>query len=556
MDRPRPGELLRHLQGPRPHAAGAGRRIFHSVEAPARPHLGTGRRGRGRARARRSRTSSASRSSRSQGQTDILTMGLPYICPYNVNSIMNPILVACLGLGYFFNLYRGRPLVREGGVVIMSHPTPWAFNPVHHPSYIDFFEQVLSGDDRPARDRGRSTRTPSPPTRGTSTSTARATPTTASTRFYMWYWCAHALEHLGEVIIVGGDSAAVRRLGFIAGVDARRRPRDGRRRRRAGSVHHPHARAPIAHGGRAVTQTRPHGARRRRGLPPLRGGKPTRPGRRRGPGPPKRHLGVDYDTAWARRYPVRLARAMVLDDITRPLLRAALSPKVIGLEHLDPLERSDDHRRQPRQPPRHGACCSRACPRGCATVRSWPPRPTTSSTATGRRPPWSFVLGAIPMERTKVNRRSADLAAEARRRRLEPDHLPRGRSHARWMGPGVQRRRCLPRQALLGAGRPRAPPRHAGGAREGQLSVPARPDRDPPRGRPRRLRRPRTPAVSPPASSEPSPCSRTRPNPTGGRLGAGRRRAKPRHFAVRRPRRGGVRGPCRAQRERTSILPG
>ena len=79
-----------------------------------------------------------------EGQTDILTMGLPYISPYNVNSILNPILVACLGLGYFFNLYRGRPLVREGGVLIMSHPTPWEFNPVHHPSYIDFFEQVLS----------------------------------------------------------------------------------------------------------------------------------------------------------------------------------------------------------------------------------------------------------------------------------------------------------------------------------------------------------------------------------------------------------------------------
>ena len=39
-----------------------------------------------------------------EGQSDILTMGLPYICPYNVNSVMNPILVACLGLGYFFNM--------------------------------------------------------------------------------------------------------------------------------------------------------------------------------------------------------------------------------------------------------------------------------------------------------------------------------------------------------------------------------------------------------------------------------------------------------------------
>jgi hypothetical protein len=34
--------------------------------------------------------------------------------------------------------------------------------------------------------------------------------------FYMWYWCAHALEHLGAVIIVGGDPDAVHRLGFRA----------------------------------------------------------------------------------------------------------------------------------------------------------------------------------------------------------------------------------------------------------------------------------------------------------------------------------------------------
>ena len=79
-----------------------------------------------------------------QGQTDILTLGLPYICPYNVNSIMNPILVACLGLGYFFNLYRGKPLVREGGVLILRHPTRPEFHPGHHPSYIDFYEQVLT----------------------------------------------------------------------------------------------------------------------------------------------------------------------------------------------------------------------------------------------------------------------------------------------------------------------------------------------------------------------------------------------------------------------------
>jgi hypothetical protein len=30
----------------------------------------------------------------------------------------------------------------------------------------------------------------------------------------MWYWGAHALAHLGAVIIVGGDPSTVRRLGY------------------------------------------------------------------------------------------------------------------------------------------------------------------------------------------------------------------------------------------------------------------------------------------------------------------------------------------------------
>jgi lactate racemase len=148
-----------------------------------------------------------------EGQTDVLTMGLPYICPYNVNSIMNPILVACLGLGYFFNLYRGRPLVREGGVAIMSHPTPWAFNPVHHPSYIDFFEQVLADTTDPIEiEKKYEEQFATDPwyihLYRTSYAYHGVHP------FYMWYWCSHALAHLGAVIIVGGDARAVRRLGF------------------------------------------------------------------------------------------------------------------------------------------------------------------------------------------------------------------------------------------------------------------------------------------------------------------------------------------------------
>ncbi|MFN0089419.1 MAG: lactate racemase domain-containing protein [Acidimicrobiales bacterium] len=148
-----------------------------------------------------------------EGQTDILTMGLPYICPYNVNSIMNPILVMCLGLGYFFNLYRGRPPVREGGVVILSHPTPWEFHPIHHPSYIDFFEQVLADTTDPIEIEARYEKAYAEDEwyrhlYRTSYAYHGVHP------FYMWYWGAHALAHVGRVIIVGGDPRAVRRLGF------------------------------------------------------------------------------------------------------------------------------------------------------------------------------------------------------------------------------------------------------------------------------------------------------------------------------------------------------
>ncbi|HET9052198.1 MAG TPA: lactate racemase domain-containing protein, partial [Candidatus Dormibacteraeota bacterium] len=79
-----------------------------------------------------------------KGQSDILSAGIPYVGPYNVNSIMNPILVFCMGLGYFFNMYRGAPLVRQGGVLILTHPLREEFHPVHHPSYVDFYDHVLA----------------------------------------------------------------------------------------------------------------------------------------------------------------------------------------------------------------------------------------------------------------------------------------------------------------------------------------------------------------------------------------------------------------------------
>ncbi len=147
------------------------------------------------------------------GQTDVLSMALPYICPYNVGSIMNPILVACLGLGYFFNMYRGRPLVRKGGVVIMRHPTRPEFHPGHHPSYIDFYDEVLSSTTDPVEMHKRFEEAyATDPWYVHLYRTGHAYHGVHP--FYMWYWCAHALDHLGRVVVVGGDPQAVRRMGF------------------------------------------------------------------------------------------------------------------------------------------------------------------------------------------------------------------------------------------------------------------------------------------------------------------------------------------------------
>jgi 1-acyl-sn-glycerol-3-phosphate acyltransferase len=48
-------------------------------------------------------------------------------------------------------------------------------------------------------------------------------------------------------------------------------------------------------------------------------------------------LGVNYDTEWARRYPVRLARAAWTEVVTRPAMAAVARPTVQGLDRLDHL---------------------------------------------------------------------------------------------------------------------------------------------------------------------------------------------------------------------------
>ncbi len=147
------------------------------------------------------------------GQADIMLVGLPSIGPYNVDSILNPILVQCLAAGYFFNFYRGKPLVREGGVMIVLHPLQEAFHEIHHPSYIDFYHEILP-QTRDPKEIEENFEKGYAENRRYIELYRRSYAYHGVHPFYMWYWGAHALQWLGQVIIVGGDPRSVRRLGF------------------------------------------------------------------------------------------------------------------------------------------------------------------------------------------------------------------------------------------------------------------------------------------------------------------------------------------------------
>ncbi len=148
-----------------------------------------------------------------EGQTDILTMGVPYLGPYNVNAPMNPVLVVCMGLGYLFNFYRKQPLVRKGGVLILTHPCRYEFDSIQHPSYIDFYDEVLADTTDPLQieERYEQRFAEDPWYRQLY---RRSYAYHGGHPFYAWYWAAFALDYLGDVIIVGGDRETVHRLGF------------------------------------------------------------------------------------------------------------------------------------------------------------------------------------------------------------------------------------------------------------------------------------------------------------------------------------------------------
>ena len=76
-------------------------------------------------------------------QYDTLVYGLPDLSPYAVGASVNPVLVLSDVLGYVFNWFYNKPLVRPGGSVIILNPVDEVFHPEYHVAYKRFYEEAL-----------------------------------------------------------------------------------------------------------------------------------------------------------------------------------------------------------------------------------------------------------------------------------------------------------------------------------------------------------------------------------------------------------------------------
>ena len=129
------------------------------------------------------------------------------------------------------------------------------------------------------------------------------------------------------------------------------------------------------------------------------------------PRPPvERTLGMDYDSEWARRYPARLGRVLVSELVARPVLHALASPRVSGLDriaHLDePVIFAANHASHIDTPLLLSVIPER-----------WRHRIFVAGAADyffdtrAKAITFAFLLNAVPIERQRVSRDSANRVA-------------------------------------------------------------------------------------------------------------------------------------------------
>jgi 1-acyl-sn-glycerol-3-phosphate acyltransferase len=125
----------------------------------------------------------------------------------------------------------------------------------------------------------------------------------------------------------------------------------------------------------------------------------------------KKNLGADYDTAWTRSPGAKAVRKAYQSYVSAPVTRLVARPTLYGEEHLSPLigpviftanhtSHLDTAIVLAALPPRFRDNCVVGAAADYFFDRPW--KATLSALA----------LGAIPIDRSRVNRQSADIAAD------------------------------------------------------------------------------------------------------------------------------------------------
>jgi lactate racemase len=146
---------------------------------------------------------------------DVGVLGVGARTPYSVDSVINPILAAWSGLAATFGSHTGTPFVRPGGALIIYHPLHAEFSPLHHPSYVDFFADVLTVTTDPqqiAADYEEKFANDSWYAHLYRTSQAFH----GVHPMHLWYQIAAAQQQSSDIVWVGADRDSAARMGFRA----------------------------------------------------------------------------------------------------------------------------------------------------------------------------------------------------------------------------------------------------------------------------------------------------------------------------------------------------
>ena len=133
----------------------------------------------------------------------------------------------------------------------------------------------------------------------------------------------------------------------------------------------------------------------------------------------KAQTGADFDTAWARTPAARAARSMIVAGPLKGIVKVLADPEIVGIDRLADLRSHDDDDAPPA--PVVFAVNHASHVDAPLMLTSIPP-PWRSRLVVGAAADYFFAtrlvgtmsalaLGAIPIDRSRVNRRSADLAA-------------------------------------------------------------------------------------------------------------------------------------------------